>query len=110
MPNQILPDSYSVHVRLTAVQRQLGNAVPSALAEVLARAMRRQLLGERVDSELALVPRVVRPTPAPESVSPAAARYLSLLGEHSAHPGTGKGHAARRRLARGAFSADGAQG
>ena len=47
---QTIPDGYVVTGTLPDVQRQLGNAVPSLLAEVLALEIHRQLLGHRVSS------------------------------------------------------------
>jgi DNA (cytosine-5)-methyltransferase 1 len=94
---QTLPGDYRVLGNLASVQRQLGNAVPSALAEVLARAMRRQLLGDKVGLESQLVPQPRRPIPAPEPVLPVPASYRNLVGKHEAHPGTGQGFAATRR-------------
>jgi DNA (cytosine-5)-methyltransferase 1 len=94
---QTLPSGYEVKGNLASVQRQLGNAVPSALADVLARAMRRQLLGDAVGLESQLVPQPRRPIPAPEPVLPVPDSYRNLVGEHEAHPGTGQGFAATRR-------------
>lgn len=98
---QTLPESYRVLGSLSSVQRQLGNAVPSALAEVLARAIRRQLLEDaEVDPRPTLVPQRRLPVPEPEPVRPVPQHYLPLVGEHEAHPGTGQGYAAERRAAR----------
>jgi len=95
---QTIPDSFVVHGSLQLVQRQVGNAVPSALAEVLARNMRRQLLGEkRVSLKGTLLPERREPVPPPEPVQPVPRRFHALVGDHSAHPGTGQGYAAARR-------------
>jgi len=94
---QTLPDSYSALGDLNSVQRQLGNAVPSALAEVLARAMRNQLLGDRVSLNSRLIPRPKHPVPDPEPAHPVPLKYRHLAGDHEAHPGTGQGYAATRR-------------
>ena len=98
---QTLPEGYRVLGSLSSVQRQLGNAVPSALAEVLAREIRRQLLGDaEVDPRPTLIPERRLPVPEPEPVQPVPERYLHLVGDHEAHPGTGQGYAAERRAAR----------
>ena len=94
---QTVPDGYHVLGSLHAVQRQLGNAVPSALAEVLARAIRRQLLGDNVAAEATLVPSPKRPIPPAEPVRPVPRKYRHLAGDHEAHPGTGRGYAASAR-------------
>jgi DNA (cytosine-5)-methyltransferase 1 len=94
---QTVPDSYTVLGNLAAVQRQLGNAVPSVLAEVLARSMRRQLLGDRVDLRPRLAPASRGPVPEAEPVREVLPKYLHLMGSHAAHPGTGQGPAAAAR-------------
>lgn len=94
---QTVPDAYTVLGNLASVQRQLGNAVPSALAEALARAMRNQLLDERVSLDSGLVPCPRGPVQEPEPVQPVAFKYRHLAGDHAAHPGTGQGYAATRR-------------
>lgn len=107
---QTLPDDYAVAGGLQAVQRQLGNAVPSALAEVLARAIRRQAFGDEIAPEATLLPPRRRPIPEPEPTEPVSPRYLRLVGDHEPHPGTGRGYAAERRVDRqvgGGASAEG---
>lgn len=65
LPNstvQTSPDDVVITGNHAAVQRQVGNAVPSLLAEVLAREIRTQLLGRRpLSIPLVLLPRIVRP-------------------------------------------------
>ena len=48
--------------------------------------------------DLVLPPRQ-KEVPNPRRVSKVPEQYLGLLGEHSAHPGEGKGNRARKRLA-----------
>jgi DNA (cytosine-5)-methyltransferase 1 len=94
---QTFPDNYRVLGDLGSVQSQLGNAVPSALAETLGRAIRNQLLGDRVSLEPRLVPATRRPVPEPEPARPVPFKYRHLAGDHEAHPGTGQGYGATRR-------------
>lgn len=96
---QTFPEGYEVVGSLRAVQKQLGNAVPSALAEAIALEMRRQFFGEsNLNAQELTLPPVKRgATPAPEPVLPVPAHYRSLAGDHEAHPGTGKGYGALRR-------------
>jgi DNA (cytosine-5)-methyltransferase 1 len=94
---QTVPEGYTVLGNPAAVQRQLGNAVPSALAEALARALRRQLLGDKVDLRSRLAPTLRGPVPEAEPVREVHPRYLDLVGSHAAHPGTGMGYAAAAR-------------
>lgn len=89
---QTFPDNVTVYGGRTSVQRQIGNAVPSLLAEVLAREIKAQLLGcEREVGPLTLLPPDRSPAPPPTPVEPVAAEYRNLAGAHRAHPGTGKG-------------------
>lgn len=97
---QTFPDGFEVHGSIAEVQRQVGNAVPSALAEVVARAMRRQLLDDDVSLSPTLIPQRRRSVPEPEPPRPVAAEYRHLAGDHEAHPGTGRGYAAKRRRTR----------
>ena len=53
---QTFPDDYEVQGGITAVQRQLGNAVPSAMAEVLGFAIRRQFFGDDAPDVATLIP------------------------------------------------------
>jgi DNA (cytosine-5)-methyltransferase 1 len=94
---QTFPDSYTVLGSLASAQRQIGNAVPSALAEVVARAMRCQLLGDAVSLDSQLTPSPRQPVPGPEPALTAPFKYRHLVGNHEAHPGTGKGYAATQR-------------
>lgn len=95
---QTFPDDVRIFGERGSAQKQLGNAVPSLLAEVLGRAIREQLLGgRRVRSPLKLLPPRRTPVPAPERPRPVPKRFHSLAGKHAPHPGTGLGHAASRR-------------
>ena len=92
---QTFPDDVHVAGKLSAVQRQLGNAVPSLLAEVLAREIRVQLLGrQRQKSPLRLLPPLRQPVPPPEPVQRVPPHYRQYIGDHEPHPGTGQGYRA----------------
>jgi DNA (cytosine-5)-methyltransferase 1 len=96
---QAFPDNLAIVGAIGDVQRQLGNAVPSLLAEVLAREIARQLLGHRVvgqEPRLAIPNAPTSPPPA-KKVARVPKRYLDLRGNHAAHPGTGKGYRASAR-------------
>ncbi|HET8798562.1 MAG TPA: DNA cytosine methyltransferase, partial [Thermoanaerobaculia bacterium] len=89
---QTFPDDVVITGTQSAIQRQVGNAVPSLLAEILAREIRTQLLGRRpLQTPIELLPPDRSPAPPPERVRPVPAKYRSLVAEHAAHPGTGKG-------------------
>ncbi|SCX26001.1 Modification methylase HaeIII [Agrobacterium sp. DSM 25558] len=95
---QTFPDDFETVGTLTDAQRQLGNAVPSLLAEVLATEISVQLLGRtRPNRGYQLGVKAATSSPPPSVVTPVPAQYLDLLGDHEAHPGTGKGRGARQR-------------
>ena len=97
---QTFPDSFEVTGSVADAQRQLGNAVPALLAEVLARAIRGQLLRSSAPTdEPALQIRKAGCIPAPEQPARVPPRYLALRGPHEAHPGTGRGFRASIREA-----------
>lgn len=94
---QTFPEGYEIVGTRLSAHRQVGNAVPSAIAELIGLEIRRQLFGDRVRRMLRLTPDArndcppaVRPTRVPKE-------YLHLRGRHSAHPGTGLGPGARQR-------------
>lgn len=83
-----------------AQHRQIGNAVPSLLAEVLGREIRTQLLDlPRIAKPLLLLPPDRSPAPPPHPVSAVPLRFRRLAGRHEAHPGTGRGAGAQARIA-----------
>lgn len=88
---QTVPDGLVFDCGRTNVQKLLGNAVPSLLAEVLAREIRRQLLDDATDpSPLKLMPPVRVPIPPTEPVRAVPTQYRQLVAEHADHPGTRK--------------------
>lgn len=88
---QTFPRNFRIHSPRVEIQRQIGNAVPSLLAEVLGRALREQVYGQRISEPLQLAVHRAGTPPPPESTHPVPRRYKSLVGIHAAHPGTGKG-------------------
>jgi DNA (cytosine-5)-methyltransferase 1 len=99
---QTFPDDVVIRGKRVSVQKQVGNAVPSLIAEVLGREISRQLLGRRVKSGgLKLLPPRRTPVPPPEAVARVPARFRRMIGEHEAHPGTGKGYGAKARASAG---------
>ncbi len=88
---QTIPDGLEFDCGRTHVQKLLGNAVPSLLAEVLAREIRNQLLDGGTDpSPLKLMPPLRSPVPPRESVRSVPVQYRQLVAEHADHPGTRK--------------------
>lgn len=92
---QTFPDDVSITGPYRAVHRQVGNAVPSLVAEVLGRSIRARLLGlPAITEPLRLLPPLRTPVPEAEPVRPVPAIFHELHGEHAAHPGTGRGYRA----------------
>jgi DNA (cytosine-5)-methyltransferase 1 len=94
---QTFPRGYEIQGDRRSAQRQVGNAVPSAIAELLGLEIRRQFFGERVRRTLRLLPTRRSECPAPERRGRVAREYLELRARHDDHPGTGQGPAARER-------------
>ena len=95
---QTFPDDVQVVGNPGSVRKQIGNAVPSLLAEVLGREIRTQFFHEeRADCPLSLLPSISAKASTAGVVAPVPMEYLSLRGEHEPHPGTGLGTAAVRR-------------
>jgi DNA (cytosine-5)-methyltransferase 1 len=103
---QTFPEHYAFEGSLDDAQRQIGNAVPPLLAEILAREIRRQLLGRpRTSTEPTLMrPRASKPPPSARHENALPPQYRALVKKHKAHPGTGKGPGARRRESQEATS------
>lgn len=94
---QTLPKGLRFDSSRTELQRMIGNAVPSLLAEVLARHIREQLLDSPACGPLKLRGRRRGASPSPRPPAQVPTQYLHLVGHHSAHPGKGKGIGAARR-------------
>jgi len=94
---QTFPDDIVFDCARAEAQRLLGNAVPSLLAEVMARTIRAQLLDSaaKCDSPV-LIPPQRQDIPEPEEPAPLPAKYRDLIGDHDDHPGEGRGNRARR--------------
>ena len=94
---QTFPDEYMVEGDYRAQHRQIGNAVPPAIGELLGQEIRFQLLGDRSLYRASFIPELREGCPAPHRASKIARKYLSLRGDHPEHPGTGLGPAALLR-------------
>ncbi len=94
---QTFPSGYRIMGARRSARRQVGNAVPSVIGELLGLEIRRQFLGERVRRTLRLLPSRRHRPPAAEAVSRVPKKYLKLRGRHRDHPGPGRGPGARLR-------------
>jgi DNA (cytosine-5)-methyltransferase 1 len=95
---QTFPDDVHFDNSRGEVQRMLGNAVPSLLAEVLAIEIRKQLLKQpRTAQRYKLLPTRRLNRPPPERVTRVPAKFHPLVGDHAPHPGEGLGRRAALR-------------
>ena len=76
---QTFPDDVEISGGISHVQRQLGNAVPSLLAEVLGNEIKRQFLGMRPNSSLKLLPPLRMPVPEPERLEATPRKYKPVI-------------------------------
>lgn len=81
-------------------QKQIGNATPPLLAEVIGRALAKDVFNAPIPHKPALeigrrrgAPRLLAPSPVP-------AKYLPRLGGQPDHPGPGEGPGVRRQVLR----------
>lgn len=81
----------------TSIQKQIGNAVPSLLGEVLAREIAQQFFGIAYTREPQLAVKIQRPIPPAEKLLPVPDKFLDRIGDHPDHPGEGKGRASKKR-------------
>ena len=98
---QTFPDGLKFSCGRTDIQKLVGNAVPSLMAEVLAREIRAQLLDQPSRARPKLMPPLRGVPPAPEKVLPVGKRFRALIGDHAPHPGTGQGARARQQAEEG---------
>ncbi len=96
---QTFPNSYKITGNRHAVQKQIGNAVPPLMGEIVGREIRKQLLdGFSYSSELTLQVVKRRHIPTKKSICKVPPKYVRFIGTHAAHPGTGKGPGALLRV------------
>ncbi len=95
---QTFPDGLEFNCSRADAQRLIGNAVPSALAEVTAREIRAHLLGlPKMRLPATLIPPARGTPPEREPLMELPRKFRALIGDHAEHPGTGRG---RRALLR----------
>ncbi len=88
---QTIPDDYEIQGGVTETQRQIGNAVPSLIGEILGREIRKQFFKDEVKEPLKLLLPKNNNKFREEPLQPVVAKYLNLVGSHEDHPGTGRG-------------------
>jgi len=94
---QTFPREYAIAGSQRSARRQVGNAVPSAIGELLGLELRRQIFGDHVRRNLRMIPEHRPNCPSPEVVADVPHEYLKLRAKHCEHPGPGLGPSARLR-------------
>jgi len=94
---QAFPDDYDISGSYLSGRRQIGNAVPPLVAEVLGLEIRRQWLGDRIEHKFVFLPRRVDKKPTHSRVHRVPEKFLELAGIHRDHPGHGRGPRAMRQ-------------
>jgi DNA (cytosine-5)-methyltransferase 1 len=97
---QTFPVGYEITGSYSAGRRQLGNAVPSAIGELLGWEIHK-VLDKAAPEALTLIPKQRSDCPEPEAPVAVPSRFLDLCADHAAHPGTGQGPGASKRAAVG---------
>ncbi|HHQ4534986.1 TPA: DNA cytosine methyltransferase [Aeromonas veronii] len=76
---QTFPEGLKMPFGRTEMQRMVGNAVPSLIAEILAREIRRQLLDSPVEGPLKLLPPYAPSKAVAETLKPLPTKYYDLI-------------------------------
>jgi DNA (cytosine-5)-methyltransferase 1 len=107
---QTFPKNWRVCGTRSAQVRQVGNATPPLLAEIIGRSIASSVLGRLYRQSLKLrIPRR-RIVPSARKPAPLDAKYHKHVGRHRNHPGAGKGPGARARILREVSRSDGPTG
>lgn len=95
---QCFPADWKISGEASSARRQLGNAVPPPVGQLLGDAICEQIFGATPTKLPLLIPTRREDCPAPEEPAPVPARYLAERGDHPDHPGPGLGPGALARL------------
>lgn len=77
---QTFPDDIEVLGGVSEVQKQIGNAVPSAIGELLGKEIRKQFFGDRVSSKnLKLIPQKALKRPKATPIVPVPEKYVNTI-------------------------------
>lgn len=87
---QTLPKDMVFTGNRGSIQKQIGNAVPSLLSEVIARAIAKQFFGLSISGRLKFSVKQKTPIPPPAPIEDVPKKYLELVGNHYDHPSTRK--------------------
>jgi DNA (cytosine-5)-methyltransferase 1 len=94
---QTFPKGYHIEGSVLSAHKQLGNAVPSLLAQILGREILKQFFGASIRGEPSLAISRSRKTPNPHPVAPVPEKFMNLVARYQPHPGSGLGPGATGR-------------
>ena len=95
---QTFPSDYKIVGNSRSVLRQIGNAVPPLMAEILACEIGQQWFGLGGKRSMCFSLTRSLPVPAPEPITPVEdPKYLDMIANHEDHPGKGLGPRAIKR-------------
>ncbi len=94
---QCFPDSWQFVGKPNDVKRQIGNAVPPPIGELLGREIQTQFFDADPFTEPLAIPIPRSDCPDAEPVLAVPSKYLALRGSHDDHPGSGLGPGALAR-------------
>lgn len=103
---QTFPDEIKFSGDRRSVIKQIGNAVPPAIGELFGLEFRKQFLDENIHRNISLIPSARKDCPRQERLKPVPDKYLALVGEYKAHPGSGMGPGALKRKTEEAEATD----
>ena len=102
---QTIPDSHEIVGSYQSARRQIGNAVPAAIGDLLGLEIRRNLYKRAVRKTLRLIPEPRDDCPRATAVKKVPSEFVALRADHKPHGGTGTGPGARRRKRRAGAAA-----
>jgi DNA (cytosine-5)-methyltransferase 1 len=96
---QTFPDDYDFVGTPASIRRQIGNATPPIMGEVVGRLLASRWFEAGVPESYRYLikKRVSGSCPQPEAPTAVPAKYLALRGNHPSHPGAGQGPRAALR-------------
>jgi DNA (cytosine-5)-methyltransferase 1 len=94
---QTFPEHYRIHGSDSSARRQVGNAVPAAIGELIGLVLKKRVFGQDGNRPPSLIPALRDGCPSPERRGRVPSKYFVQKGAHPAHPGTGLGPRALKR-------------
>jgi DNA (cytosine-5)-methyltransferase 1 len=94
---QTFPDNYIIQGAHSSAQRQIGNAVPPLIGEIIGREICRQWFGVQNENNIKFALSYKKDLPDPYPARRVPKEYFYLIGNHSPHPGVGKGPRASKK-------------